>query len=291
MTIEGQPDNPDAPSRMHLRVVSPNYFGVVGMTLKQGRPFAGADAGDAPKVSIINEAAARRYWPGQDPVGKRWNFGRPKEGWTTVVGVVNDVRHWGLSQPVNPMVYLPLAQSVSNAMTFVVRTDQDAATFAASARATVKAFDPAMPTGTVDPLDAFVARSLRSDRAQTLLMGAFGALALLLAAVGIYGVMSQIVASRVQEIGIRLALGARSSHIVRLIVIGCAWQTVAGLTLGILAGASLAGLASTLLFGVSPWDPMTLTAVAIVLMAASMAACLIPVARALRVEAASAIRA
>lgn len=290
VVIEGQTQNPDAPTRMHLRVISPNYPAVAGMQVRQGRSFGSADSLTGPPVAIINEAAARRFWPGQNPVGRRWNFGRPNEPWITVVGVVNDVRHWGLSRLVNPMVYLPLSQQISNAMTFELVTDLDAATLTAAARQVVKAFDPAMPVGDVEAFSTVVARSLRSDRAQMLLMSTFGILALVLAAVGIYGVIAQLVAARVQEIGVRVALGAGHGHIVRLIVTGCLWQTVSGIAIGTLAGAWFASLASTLLFAVKPWDPLTLSMVAGTLIVASLIACLMPVLRALRVDAAVALR-
>jgi putative ABC transport system permease protein len=276
---------------MHPRVVTPTYFTTIGMTVLSGRGFSSSDIAGGLKVSVINEAAAKRWWPGQDPIGKRWAMASDGDPvWITNVGIAADERHWGLSQPVNPMVFVPESQQISTALTFVVRTPLDLTQFSSAARAAVHSVDPSLPIGTVQSLDALVSSSLRSERAQTILMTVFGVMALMLAAIGIYGVMSQLVAARVQEIGVRVALGAQPGHLLRLVVLDCAWQTIAGLVAGIAAGAYLVGLAQNLLFGISPWDPAALGVVAATLLLSALAACLIPAMRALKVDPVRALR-
>jgi predicted permease len=289
VVIEDREPVPDSPTRMHPRSVTPSYFHAAGMTILRGRGFGAGDRADAPLVSVINETAANRFWPGQDPIGKHWRFNQPDAKWSTIVGVAADVRHWGLRTPANPMVFAPLEQQMSGAMTFVVETPVSAPAFAASARQAVHAFDPNIPVGNLQTFDDVVATSLQSPRSITLLMSIFGGLALLLAALGIYGVMSQLVASRAQEIGVRTALGARPGHIVTHFLAGCAWQTGVGVLIGGTAGAALIG-ATPMLFGVKPTDPATLAAVAATIFGASFVACLFPVARALRIDPIAAIR-
>jgi len=287
--IENREPVKDSPTRMHPRSVTPTYFHSTGMTILRGRGFDAGDRADAPLVSIINETAANRFWPGQDPIGKHWRYTQDDAKWSTVVGVAADVRHWGLRTPANPMVFAPLEQQMSGAMTFVVETPLSAAAFAASAREVVHAFDPNIPVGNLRTFDDVVSQSLQAPRAITLLMSIFGALALVLAALGIYGVMSQLVASRAQEIGVRTALGARPGHIVTHFLSGCAWQTGIGVLIGGAAGAALIG-ATPMLFGVRPTDPATLAAVAATIFGASFVACLFPIARALRIDPITAIR-
>jgi ABC-type antimicrobial peptide transport system permease subunit len=207
----------------------------------------------------------------------------------TVVGIAADVRHWGLSEPVNPMVFLPLDQRMSGSMSFVAHTTLSTAAFAAAARDAVRGFDPTLPVGNLRTFDDVVARSLQSTRALTLLMSIFGVLALLLASIGIYGIMSQLVTSRAHEIGLRTALGARPAQIAAHFLAACAWQAGAGLLIGGVAGVAAMSFAP-ILFTVAPWDPRTLATVAFTILGTSLVACLIPVARALRVDPIAAIR-
>lgn len=289
VVIEGREPVRDAPTRMHPRVVTRTYFKAAGMTVLRGRPFSVDDRSDAPPVSVINETAAARFWPGQDAIGKRWRFNQDGAPWVSIVGIARDVRHWGLSQPVNPMVFQPIEQQPSGALTFVIETALSGTAISSAARDAVHAFDANLPVGNLRTFDAVVAESLRSARAITLLMSIFGGLALLLASIGIYGVMSQLVESRAQEIGVRTALGARPVHILAQFLAGCAWQTAAGVAAGTAIGAALIG-ATPLLFGVSARDPLTLAVVALTIFLASLAACLVPVVRALRIDPVAAIR-
>ena len=289
VAIEGSEPLKDLPTRMHPRSVTPTYFKAAGMTLLSGRGFSAGDRADAPPVSIVTETAANLFWPGQDAVGKRWKFDSDGSRWVTVVGIAADVRHWGLSQPVKPMVFLPLDQRMSGAMTFISHTTLSTAAFAVAAREVVHRFDPSLPVGNLRTFDDVVAKSLQSARAITLLMSIFGGLALLLASIGIYGVMSQLVVSRAHEIGLRTALGARPAQIAAHFLAGCLWQTAAGFVIGGAAGVVLMSTVP-ILFGVQPWDPKTLVTVALTIFSASLIACLFPVTRALRIDPIAAIR-
>ena len=287
---ERKPDDP--PTRMHPRIVTPTYFSTMGIPIKQGRGFEPTDDDRALPVVIVSETSARRFWPNQSPVGQRVRFGGD-EIWRTVIGVAGDVRHWGLRREVNPMIYWPQAQAAAASLTFVIRSDVDPESLTSAVRSTVAAVDPNLPLAGVKTLDAVVSASVRSERAQTLLLGAFGVLALVLAVVGVYGVMAQLVTTRVHEIGVRMSLGARPVDILRRLMTEGLWQTLVGLALGLAAGSyvmRIGTLPDEMLFHVQPWDPVTLTAVAAILIVATLAACLIPARRAMRVDPVNALR-
>lgn len=281
---EGEP-----PTRMHPRSVTPGYFSTMGIPVLRGRGFTAADSGPSEPVVVISEASVRRYFGDEDPLGRRIQFGGDSV-MRTIVGVVADVRHWGLAQPSNPMIYRPQAQTSRPFLTFVMKTDGDPESLAGGVRAAIAAVDPLLPAGELMPLDRVVSRSVRAERALMILMGAFGVVGLVLAAIGIYGVMAQLVAVRTHEIGVRMTLGARPRDILGHFVVDGLWQTAVGIMLGLVAGAYLMTLARTLLFGVTPWDPLTLAAVCALLLATSLAAILIPARRAMRVDPVQAIR-
>jgi predicted lysophospholipase L1 biosynthesis ABC-type transport system permease subunit len=240
-------------------------------------------------VVIISEMAARQFWPGVDPIGRRVRYGGD-ETWRTVVGIARDVRHWGRRDPINPMIYRPQAQVGYGFLTFVISTSGDPELLGPVVRARVSAVDPNLPIVTLRTMDDVVARSFRADRSLMVLMTAFGVLALVLAVIGIYGVMSQVVLVRVPEIGVRMSLGARPVDILRGVLAEGVGQAAIGLAIGLLAGAWLMKFASTLLFEVQPWDPPTLAGVGVVLVTAALAACLIPARRAMRVDPVEALR-
>ena len=194
----------DPPTRMHPRVVTPTYFTTMAIPVVAGRGFTAEDTPGGEPVVVLSESSVRRYYPNESPIGKRIRFGGD-ETWRTIVGVVGDVRHWGLTQPINPIVYWPQAQAQFGFTTFVLETSGDPLSLAAAARQRVATVDPLLPLARVRTLDDVVAASVTSQRAQTVLMGAFGVLALVLAVIGIYGVMSQLVAVRVPEIGVRMS--------------------------------------------------------------------------------------
>jgi putative ABC transport system permease protein len=287
---ERKPDDP--PTRMHPRIVTPTYFSTVGIPIKQGRGFEPADDDRALPVVIVSEASARRFWPDGNPIGQRIRFGGD-EIWRTVVGIAGDVRHWGLRRDINPVLYWPQAQALTGSLNFILRSSVDPTSLTSAVRTTVAAVDPNLPLASVRTFDEVVARSVRSERAQMLLLTSFGVLALVLAVIGVYGVMAQLVTTRVHEIGVRMTLGARPSHILGGLMTEGLWQALAGLAIGLVAGAfvmRLGGLPEEMLFHVQPWDPITLTAVGVILIVATLAACWIPARRAMRVDPVRALR-
>jgi predicted permease len=279
----------DPPTRIHPRVVTPGYFDAMGIPIRKGRAFTPADTLAAEPVVIISESAVRRYFTDENPLGRRVQF-VGDESWRTIVGIAGDVKHWGLRQDINPMLYWPQAQAERSFLTFVVKTAGDPLAIVPAIRAQVAAVDPRLALVSVSSLDDVVASSVASERAQTLLMAAFGGLALVLAVIGIYGITSQLVAARVPEIGVRMTLGARPMDVLRQFVGESLRQTSVGLVLGLIAGAMLMRLAEKLLFQVKPWDPATLAAVSLLLLAASLLACIVPARRAMRIDPATSIR-
>jgi putative ABC transport system permease protein len=238
---------------------------------------------------VISEASANKFWPNGNPIGVR--IALSDGTWRTIVGIAGDVRHWGLLVPSNPMLYLPQDQFASSSLTFVLKTDLDPLSLTSAARRVVGEFDRNIPVGDVETFDSLVSTSVRAERAQTVLMAAFGILALGLAVVGIYGVMAQLALSRVHEIGLRMALGARPMDVLRQLLYEGFVQAAIGLVLGLGAGLYLMRFATTLLFGIQPSDTITLIGVTVTLMAAALAACLIPARRAMRVDPVEALRA
>jgi predicted permease len=288
--IEGREPRPDEPpTRMHPRIVTPGYFQAMDIQIVRGRGFTLEDTPTSEPVVMINQTAAKRFWGDANPIGARLHFGGD-DTWRTVVGVTADVRHWGLRLDVNPMLYWPQTQANSQFLTFVLKTNLEPLSMAPAVRAAVAAFDANLPIARMRTLDDVVATSVRSERSQTFLMGAFGLVALALAMIGIYGVMAQLVTARRQEIGVRMALGARPANILRQLLTEGFWQAAAGLVIGLVAGTALMRLATTLLFNVTPTDPLTLGAVGVVLMSAALLACVIPGRRAMRTDPAGALK-
>jgi putative ABC transport system permease protein len=287
--IEGRTPTPDAPTRAHPRSVTPGYFQAMGVTLREGRPFTAADSATAPMVTIVNDTMARRYWPGESPVGKRIRLSAPDQ-WITVVGVVADVKHWGLERPVNPEMYFPEPQYVSSALTFVLRSDRDPAALAAAVRDRVRTIDADLPVSGIRTMEDVAAASVAARRGGMLLLAVFGALALVLAAAGIHGVTSHLVALRTSEMGIRMTLGATPASIMGMVLREGAIQAAAGLVIGLTAGVLLMRTFRTMLFGVAPADPTTLIVVGAGLFATALAACVAPARRAMRVDPVNAVR-
>ena len=287
--IEGRAPTPDTPTRAHIRAVTINYFRTMGMRVIEGRNFTEADHSEAPFVAVVNETMARRYWPGQSPLGKRFRMtgARP---WREVIGIVADVKHWGFERPVNPEMYLPQRQMVWSGLTFVLATDTDPVRLTAAVRNELKAVDPDLPLSNVRTMEEVAARSVATRRSSMLLLAVFGALALVLAAAGIYAVMAQLVALRTNEIGVRMTLGANPSSVMNLVLREGALQTIAGLAIGLTAGVLVMRAFRSVLYQVSPWDPLTLVTVAVLLLASAILACLVPARRAMRVDPVQALR-
>jgi putative ABC transport system permease protein len=270
--------------------VTGDYFKAMGITLREGRAFTAADHAKAPKVAVINEAMARKYWPNDpSPLGKRFMLSSPEEWWH-VVGVIADVKFWGLNVPANPEMFMPETQYPSLARTFVVRTSGDPRLLAASVRDSVRQVDPALPVSELQPMTDVTANSVAAQRSGMLLLSVFGGLALVLSAAGIYGVMSHMVALRTSEIGIRMTLGAEPSTVMALILKEGLTQALIGLALGITAGVLVMRAFRSLLYGVQPADPVTVITVAALLFATAALACLVPARRAMRVDPVSAMR-
>jgi predicted permease len=279
--------------RLRMDEASPQLFTTLRTRLIRGRFFSAADGPDAPHVAIVNEAMARRAWPGRDPVGRTFKFG-PRDSKNppfTVVGVVGDMRRQGPETEPIPQIFEPLSQNPSRLATLLVRTSSDEPLkMAATIRAAVGRVDKSAPIYGVRTLDDRLGAYLIQRRFQTSLLIGFSVVALVMAAIGIYGLTHYSVATRTQEIGIRMAVGAGAGDIFRLIAREGLQLTVAGLVLG-LVGAVLVGRAgSSLLFGVTPTDPLTFATVSLMLTTVAAAAYYFPARRALKIEPIVALR-
>jgi predicted permease len=289
--IEGRPlptSREDA-QVVHFRSVTPGYVAAMGMVLLRGRSLSELDRADAPLATMINQTMADRYWPGEAAVGKRIAQ-NPEGPWTTVVGVVRDIRHFGLDAPVRPEMYVPYAQVGSRLYNLVVRTRDDAAAMLPVVRAELRAMDADLPVTGQTTLDDVVGQSVAMPRLFVAFFGFFAAVALLLAALGIYGVTAHAVSQRTQEIGVRIALGASVRGVVGMIVAQAMALAGAGLLIGMVAALLLARLLDTLLFNLSPNDPATFVSIALLLAMVAFMASLAPARRAATVDPVKALR-
>jgi putative ABC transport system permease protein len=293
-SVEGRPEPPPGqrPSADIARV-SPGYFSVMGIRVVEGRAFDDRDRADAPPVCIVDESFARTHWPGESPLGKRVKFGGHGDAdhnpWMEVVGEVGHVKNYGVDEPSRVELYLPFLQSANGGFTLVVRTD-GAGLAVAGMRAALRSADPDVPLDAIQPLDELVAEHSAGRRLAAQLIGVFATLALLLAAVGIYGVMSYAVAQRTQEIGIRMALGAGQDRILQMVLRNGAVLALAGVTIGLAAAFFLARLISSLLFQTSAADPPTFGLVPLLLLGVALLASYLPARRAARVDPMVALR-
>lgn len=300
ITIEGReaPVPEDVPGAAY-RVAGPGYLPTIGATLLRGRDFAVTDSHNAPPVIIINETLARVHFPNEDPIGKRIKPGRPDstEPWRTIVGVVQDVQQRQWAQ-VNSEIYLPFAQdedfygnvSPPFSMTLVARTANDPAAMAQALQQQVLALDPNIPVSNVVTLEQAVSNALWQPRFSMFLLGVFAIIALVLAAVGVYGVMSYAVTQRTSEIGIRVAMGARRRDVLWLVVRHGMLLAAAGTVLGLAGASALSRVMESMLYQVSATDSFTLAAASIALLLVALAACLAPAFRASRIDPIVALR-
>jgi putative ABC transport system permease protein len=280
--IEGRalPRGADMP-HADWRSVSPGYFKAMSVGLVAGRFFEDRDAGDAPRVAIVDDVAGSKYWPGESPIGRRITTdGGPQKNWREVVGVVRSVHHDSLEATSRGTLYLPLAQRATGGIYAVVHTDADPLALLPSLRASVRALDPDLPLFDVRTLDDRLTDTLGRRRIATWLIGVFASLALALAAVGVYGVMSYDVSQRAKEIGIRMALGADRRSVLAMVVGGGLRMAATGIVGGGVLALVLTRLASGLLFGVSGHDPITYGSLAVVLTALAAGAAYVPARRA-----------
>jgi predicted permease len=273
-----------------FRATLPGYFAAMRQGIVSGRDFSFDDDAKAPDVVLVNEAWVRRYFPGRDVVGRRIlveTDRRPKDGWRTIVGVVADAREYGLDQPVPPLFYFAAAQETPDFMTLVVRGRTTPAVLIQA----LSRVDPSQPVDRVSPLREVLAASLAARRFPLQLLGVFAALALLLSAVGIYGVTAYAVAQRTREIGVRMAIGASGGVVVRMVLAGALRTVLVGLGVGAVAALAAARLIASQLYGVSARDPVTFAGIAGLLLAVALAASAIPALRAARIDPMAALRA
>ncbi len=293
--IEGRP--PIAPGdepSLESRSVLGEYFDTMQIPLRAGRGFGPQDFVDkAPLVGIANTAMVRQYFPNEDPLGKRLRWARdPEIHWITIVGVVGDVKHFGLDLPEQAALYSPYtqAQPWKRWMTLVARTQSDPAGISQAVKQQIWRVDSQLPLTKVQTLKEVAAASFAARRFNMLLLAIFAALALVLAAIGIYGVMSYAVTQRTQEIGIRMALGAQASDVLKLIVRNGMTLILVGVAVGLAGAFALTRLMTTLLFGVTPTDAITFTIVSLVLIGVALLACYLPARRATKVDPLVALR-
>ena len=290
-TVEGRPPAPPEEERSaNWYAVSPDYFKTLRIPLVRGRLFTTADAGTAPRVALINETMARRIFPGQDPLGQHLIMSVDGKVVREIVGVVGDVRHYGLDQPVTMQMYEPCAQRPWDAMTILLRAAARPDTLAPAARRAILAIDPGQPVSDVRTLQGIVDLSTAQRRFTLVLLALFALVALVLASVGLYGVVAYSVTQRTHEIGVRMALGAQRGEILALVLRQGMGMTLWGLLAGLLGAAGLARLMSGLLFGVSARDPITFAVTVLILTAVALGATWVPARRATRVEPTSALR-
>lgn len=288
---EGQVSTPDANQNSTLAdVVDLKYFKTLGIPLLRGRDFGAQDQENSPGVVIINETFAGRYFPNQDPLGRRLSFGGTQGPWLEVVGVVRDAKYLTLGELPTPFVYQSLRQRHESGMVLHVRTGGSPASYLAAVRGEVQAVEKNLPITNVRPMTELLDISLSPARMGALLLGTFGLLALLLAAIGLYGVISFLVSRRTHEIGIRLALGAQRADVLRLILREGMTLVGFGLALGLLAALIATRLLAGFLYGVSATDPVTFGGIVAILTVAALIASLIPARRAARVDPLVAIR-
>jgi len=289
--VEGRPPLPVGMYNMaKYRPASAGYFETIGIPVLRGRSFTPADTADSPWVTVINESMAREYWGEQDPIGRRLQFGA--ETWRTVIGVVGDVLHEGLDGETKPEMYVPMEQApnTESGPTIVVRTALDTAAAAGELRGAVAAIDRGIPVDRIQTMEQLVSGSVAQPRFRTVILAAFSMLALVMASIGIYGVMNYLVIQRTREFAIRVSMGATRAEVLRLVLSRAAALIGAGTCLGLAGSLVLVRVITGLLFGTAPLDPLTFAAAPALLAGVALAASYLPALRATRVDPIVALR-
>lgn len=293
ITIKDHPVvNPKELPFANYTIVSPGFFSAVGTPLLRGRGIAESDVADSEPVTVINTAMAKKYWPGEDPVGKHVGLG-PRYPVSTIVGVVPDIKHFSMREDPAPEMYVPYKQKPwpsMQTMHFALRTRSDPAAVSASVREAIYSVDADLPVASLAPLTTLVDNSLTEPRFAMLLLASFAGVALLLATIGMYGVISYSVAQRTQEIGIRMALGAERQKVLGMILAQGARLAGLGISIGLMAAFGVTRLMTSFLFGVQATDPLTFLSVSLLLVTVALLACYLPARRAMRVDPLVALR-
>ncbi len=289
---QGSEFDPDRQGLLsQTNIVTPGYFETVRIPLTHGRVLAESDREDAPLVAVVNEAMAHRYWPGEEPLGKRFRFIDEPDGWREVVALVRNTTITQIGETPQPVVYLPLAQNFTPFATLQVRTAGDPRSVMATVNREVQTLDPELALTNLNTIGEILDGAVWPRRIAAILLSIFAVLALVLAAIGIYGVMSYSTNQRLREIGIRMAIGAKTGDILRLVLGQGLAITIIGLAIGLGGAFALGRFVSSLLFGVTGFDPVTFFGVAFVLVAVALLAVYVPARRAMRVDPMVAFRA
>lgn len=297
MVIEGYtPPAGDSP-KGDWQVATPGALEALGEHLLRGRLFRDSDLATTTPVALVNETMAHTYWAGLDPVGRRMRVGAPSQPWVTVVGIVGDVRHNGVTAPIKTKFYLPYAQfpiaTGSQPIaggTIVLRTDRDPMILAPALRAAGSAVDPQVPIAAIRPMRMVIDTALTAPRLTSQVMAGFAAVALVLSAIGLFGLLVYLVAQRTQEIGIRMAIGASRREVVRFVFVEGMRVALLGVAIGLVLSALGVRALASLLYGVKPWDPVTWLLAPAVLVAVAAVACVVPAMRAAAIDPLSALR-
>ena len=290
LTFEGQSGKPDAASLVERSRVTPEYFQLIGIPLLRGRLFNEFDTAATPQVAVVNEAFARTNWPNENAIGKHFKSTNPDSPWITVVGVITNARTQSLAETDLPELYLDVYQAPAKHLAIFLHGRLDSAAVPDEVREQVQAVDPTLPVFGAQTLTQTVSDSVSQRRFSMEMITSFAATALLLAAVGIYGLISYTVSERTHEIGIRLALGARKADIFSIILGQGLRLTILGATIGLIGALIVSQSMKTLLYDVRPTDPLTFAGVTLLFVGVALVACYLPARRAMNVDPMVALR-
>jgi len=294
--IEGKPTAPGANPNGDWQVVTPGYFETIGVELARGRFFTDADNATGAPVVIIDENMAREYWPGEDALGKRFHLGTLERPWMTIVGITKPVRHNAVVEEPRTEMFVPHSQfraqtsSAPRGMTVVIKTRGEPLALLSAARAQVRALDASLPISEVRTFDQVADHALAQPRFLTMLLGVFASLALTLAAIGMYSVIAFLVSRRVQEIGVRMALGATRTGVIRMVLGEGVTLAITGVVIGVIGAAWLTRFLTAQLYGVQRLDPITFAFVPIVLVIVAGLAAFLPARKAAAISPLQALR-